>query len=103
MPTLSRSCELAGRRVIAPGRIEEFYSYGQQDASLHGDSDARSAFVVALQEDGDVVEVGRPLVTAFDEELPWEAVKPYFDCLFELAPNARPASAGDAYRLAEGQ
>ncbi|MBW8311259.1 MAG: hypothetical protein K0M64_04420 [Rhizobium sp.] len=99
-PSLSRSCELAGRRVVAPGRISEFYSYGQQDAALHGGSDARSALAVSLQEEGDIVEVGRPLVTAFDSKAPWETVKPYFECLFELAPDARPASAADAYRLA---
>ena len=97
---ISRTCELGNRRVIAPGRILEFYSYGKQDADRHGDSDARSAFVVSLQEDGDVVEVGRPLVAAFDRRDSWETVQPYFHCLYELAPNARPSSAGAAYRIA---
>jgi hypothetical protein len=96
----SRSCELGNRRVIAPGRIVEFYSYGKQDAVRHGDSDARSAFMVSLQEEGDVVEVGRPLVGAFDDQAPWESVKPYFDCLYLLSPEAKPASAGSAYQMA---
>lgn len=92
-------CSLGDTSIIAPGAIVEFYSYGKQDSDLHAQSDSRGAFATGLQEDGDVVEVGRILVEAVEAKRSWEDVKPFVDCVFRLSPNARPASSGASYSI----
>ena len=97
----SQRCELGRIRVTAPGPVVEFYSYARQDEGRHGESDGRAAFIEAIQEPGDVVDLGRPLVDAFYAEAPWEEVRPYVECIYRLAPDARDSSPGAAYvRLA---
>lgn len=90
-----RECNLAGGTVPAPGAILEFHSYSGQDHGLHAAADSRAAFMRRFQEEGNVVEVGRLLVRARRQELPWDTVKPYFECIFTLERPDAPATAGD--------
>jgi hypothetical protein len=83
-------CAGPGFGVTAPGGILEFHAYNHQDHASHAEADSRSAFVVRLQEPGDVVEVGRALVQARKRRLPWAEMQPFFDCVLTLQrPDAR--------------
>jgi hypothetical protein len=44
-----------------------------------------------------VVDVGRALNEYFVGRAPWTEVKPYVECVFPLAKEVRPASAGAKY------
>ena len=90
-----RQCTLAGSSVSAPGNVLEFHSYNGQDHGLHADADSRVAFMRGFQEEGNVVDVARLLVRARAQKLEWEAVAPYFDCIFTLPRPEAPATAGD--------
>lgn len=96
-PLQSRTCSIGDFRVIAPGLINEFHAYNSQDHALHAESDSKMALVRHLQEDGDVVEVGRLLLKAYRDGKRWAAITPYFECIYELEANARPSSPGEQY------
>lgn len=96
-PAQSRTCSIGEFRVVAPGLINEFHAYNLQDHALHAEADTKAALVSHLQEDGDVVEVGRLLLKAYREATPWEQVAPFFDCIYELGESARPSSAGEQF------
>jgi hypothetical protein len=94
----SRTCTLAGNTYPAPGLIREFHAYNRQDHKLHGDSDSNGALKAHLQDTANVVDIGRVLLSAYEARRPWSEVAPYVECIYALAPNARDASPGDAYR-----
>lgn len=96
----SRRCDFGGRQLPAPGEIVEFHSYVHQDHSLHAASDSRGAFQEHLQDEPDVVEIGRALLTAYEAGTAWPDVQPYFSCIYALNANARSSSPGEQYRLA---
>ena len=93
-------CQLNGENHRAPGRIREFHAYGKQDHAAHAAADSMEAKDRQLQRAPDVVDVGRPLVEAFDARRPWSEVEPYFACVFALAPDAKASSAGEAFTAA---
>lgn len=96
----NRLCALGSVSVDSPGRIRSFHSYKRQDHKLHGEADTRRAFMAALQQAGDVVEVGRPLRRAKERNASWEEVRPYLECVFGLVDPSAPAGPGD-YKLSE--
>lgn len=84
---------------LKAGEISEFHSYGGQDTSLHAHADSAAAFDYArASSQGGVVEVGRNIVAMMDQKLSWNEVKPYFECIFVLTPNATYSSAGDSFK-----
>ena len=96
-PGLMDKCSLGKESVKAPGRILEFHSYARQDHDAHARADSPAAKDRHLQTSPDVVDIGKPLVTAFDDRLPWAQVEPYLQCVFALSSRARPASPGSAF------
>jgi hypothetical protein len=102
-PVRSERCVIGQDTVRAPGHIVEFHSYGRQDHDAHAASDGMEAKDRHLQEQPDVVDLGRLLVEAYDARLSWPQVEPYFHCVFRLAEQARPSSAGSAYMLTSSQ
>jgi hypothetical protein len=80
-----------------PPRILEFHSYAHQDEKKHKEQDARDAFERKLSSPMNVVAVGKPLVNFLDEGAKWEAVRPYFACVFTLIEPSTPASAGKQF------
>ena len=83
----------------APGPIVEFHSYPHQDARKHGRADqpdALQAHVSAIQPN--VIDVVRTLAAMWRARTPWDEARPYLECVFALAPDARPSSPGDDYR-----
>jgi len=95
-PTYQGTCPGPANAHLAPGLIEEFHSYSHQDSALHSQADVRAAFSVNLSSGKPTaVDVGRVLAELYARQADWNEVKPYMQCLFQLAPDARPASAGD--------
>lgn len=93
----TRKCAAAGISVEAPGAIQEFHAYNHQDHSAHAQADTRAAFLLRVQEPGDVVEVGRALLAARDRKLPWNEVLPLLDCALALHREDAPAIPGDRF------
>lgn len=90
----SRTCAIGDLSMRAPGLVREFHAYNQQDHKLHASADTRSAFEDHIQDEPDVVEIGRFLLRAYQSRRPWEDVAPFFECIYALSPNARRSSPG---------
>jgi hypothetical protein len=91
-PIFQQKC--GGSSDAAPGAIREFHVYGLQDSHRHGEYDKKTAVEAhLLQNEPDVVDVGRRLLAYRDEGATWDTVRPYVECVFRLE-NAQPASAG---------
>ncbi len=86
--------QCAASQHRAPGPIQEFHSYAQQDSAKHADADSRTAFV-NNRLTPDVVDVGRTLVALRNAKADWTEVGPYLECVYQLAPTVRNASAGN--------
>jgi hypothetical protein len=73
----------------------EFHSYANQDEHKHAEFDTRDAFEEeSLSDNPDVVHVGRPLREFYERQAGWDAVKPYFECVFAVAdPNTKALAA----------
>ena len=93
----SARCSAADISVEAPGAILAFHSYSQQDHEAHGEADSRAKFMADFQQPGNVVEVGRALVRARAQRLPWETMRPMFDCLLTLEKPTMPAGPGEGF------
>lgn len=93
----ARNCSIADDRVTAPGLVSEFHAYNMQDHSLHASADTRGSLEAHLQEDPDVVEIGRFLLRAKQAGRGWEEVAPFFECIYALSDTARIASPGDQF------
>jgi hypothetical protein len=98
-PVTGKVCSLLGQTVSAPGRIRQFHAYGTQDHDAHARADSIEAKDRHLLATPDVVDIGRPIVAAFDERATWDAVRPYFECVFELSERATPSSAGENFAI----
>ncbi len=61
-PAPGERCTLANDSVPAPGRVNEFHSYSLQDHDAHAHEDSREAKDRHLQNNPNVVALGRPLV-----------------------------------------
>ena len=82
----------------APGEIREFHSYPRQDAHKHGVADQPAALQAHEGGTGpNVIDVVSTLGILWRSQVPWDEARPYLECVFSLAPDARPASPGEAY------
>jgi hypothetical protein len=86
--------QCAGSQYRAPGPIQEFHSYTHQDSAKHADADSRMAFV-NNRLTPDVVDIGRTLVALRKANADWSKVGPYLECVYQLAPTVRKATAGN--------
>ena len=96
-PTPGATC--AGTGWPAPGQIREFHSYPKQDSHKHGGADKMAALERHLASTNpNVVDVVGALGILWRSRVPWSEARPYLECVFTLAPDARPSSPGDDYR-----
>lgn len=93
--TGTQRCSVGGITTRAPGFIVAFHAYNHQEHSQHADADSRASFMRHLQEQGDVVELGRALVEAREARMDWPTIQPMFDCMFTLLKPESPAGPGD--------
>jgi len=84
-----------------PGRILSFHSYAKQDKRKHADADKQNALSIHLAEkQPNVVDVGKVLRTYYEQKRPWEEVKQYLECVFQLADPAAKAGPGNLFGTA---
>jgi hypothetical protein len=93
----SATCSAGSFSVDAPGAVREFHAYNHQDHGAHGAADSKAAFMVAFQQPGNVVDVGRTLVRARQAGMTWSEVKPLFDCVMSLSNPDAPAGPGEDF------
>ncbi len=98
LPVAGKVCGDMAEQVKAPGKIAEFHSYRNQDPESHKSDDIREAFANHLVSTSpSVVDVGRKLAEYYDKQSDWNTVRPYMNCIFDLASTTSPSSAGDRY------
>lgn len=93
--TGTHRCTAGGITAKAPGAVVAFHAYNHQEHSQHAEADSRASFMKHLQEQGDVVELGRALVEAREAKMDWPTVQPMFDCMFTLLKPDAPAGPGE--------
>jgi hypothetical protein len=93
-PMPSRFCSIAGNNGEAPGLIREFHAYNNQNHDLHASADSRGALEEHLQEEPDVIDIGRHLLRAYRANRSWNEVAPFFECIYALSSDARNSSPG---------
>ncbi len=78
-----------------PGKILTFHSYINQDKRKHADADKQTALSIHLAEkEPNAVDVGKVLRAYYERKRPWDEVRQYLECVFELADPAAKAGAG---------
>lgn len=82
-------------QALAPGRIQQFYSYVHQKGRLHDRADTEQSLSIhAIQTEPSVVDVSRTLLRSWEQGQTWDEVEPYFKCLFALKDPNIPAGPG---------
>lgn len=93
--------QCTGIDTVQMPRIKEFHTYGSQDGTKHDHGDSRESMVAGSTEDlwPFAVLASRQLFAMrnSNNRLPWEQAKSYLQCLFDLAPEPNPASAGSEF------
>ncbi len=78
-----------------PGKILIFHSYTNQDKRKHADADKQNALSVHLAEkQPNAVDVGKVLKTYYEQKRPWDEVRQYLECVFELSDPKAKAGPG---------
>ena len=96
-PVYGQTCSVTDQNP-KPGVIREFHSYAKQDAGKHADYDSRKKFSMYMSAARpNVIEVGKVLKELYEGGNSWEAVKPYFECVFEIEDTSTKASPGPAF------
>ncbi len=82
------------------GSIMEFHSYVHQDSSKHAQDDVVApGGIEAMPEVQRAIHRCRAVLDLWKTASPWTLVRAHLEThVFALAPDARPASAGQAYR-----
>lgn len=86
-------------KVLRPGRIIEFHTYGAQDGSKHDSRDSRSAMTTIGERDRwpEVIEANQQLFLLYDSNASWDKARPFIECVFEVSRTHRPASPGEEF------
>ncbi len=72
-------------RFSRPGKVAQFYSYAQQDGSMHDDEDTfNSLGLQTLQTTPTVVDVSRDFITLWAEKASWDQASKLVDCVVDL-------------------
>ncbi len=81
-----------------PGQIRSFHVYTGQDSWAHGKAESDRLLASRMET---MTDVGRTLLGYYSRKAPWEELKAYLDCVYDLAdPDAR-AGPGSRYRKIE--
>jgi hypothetical protein len=91
-------CE-AAPELYKPGKVLSFHSYANQDKRKHADADKQSALSIHLAKDQpNAVDVGKTLKMYYELKKPWEEVKQYLECVFELEYPMAKAGPGQDFQ-----
>lgn len=99
---LGQECRQAkGKRN--PGWIRQFHVYILQDSSAHSTAETDQALAEKLEDDTSPVDVGRAIMEYYNRKAPWEELKDYLDCVYELADPNAPAGPGEDFKKRDGR
>ncbi len=89
------------QKYYAPGKVLSFHSYVRQDKKKHSGQDTQDALSANLAEvPPSAVDVGKALREFYESNRPWEEVKRYLDCVYELDDPAVQAGPGEDFEKA---
>lgn len=84
-----------------PGRIMSFHSFTRQEYKKHSAEDKDLAFREHIarneQTQSSIADVGRVLRAYYEQNRPWDEIKIYLDCVYDLADPNAPAGPGDGF------
>jgi len=81
-----------------PGIIRSFHSYAGQDKEKHKREDMQAALSANIaRTPPSAVDVGKTLKGYYESNTPWEEVKKYLDCVFELENTMAIAGPGNQF------
>jgi hypothetical protein len=84
--------------LARPARVVRFHEYSQQDGHAHDAEDARHALVRGNTSDWPgAVTASRELVRLNRTGAGWDEVRPILECIFALAPDAKPSGPGEKF------
>jgi len=78
----------------SPGVIKAFYAYNSQDERAHAVQDGIDKAQAQLSAAVTVVTVGQRIKRSLDGGDLWDAVRPYFECVYAVDKDAPPAGPG---------
>ena len=82
-----------------PGWIRGFHVYNLQDSSAHSEAENDRALAEKIYyPDTSMVDVGRAIMEHYNRQAPWEELRVYLDCIYDLADPNAPAGPGSDYR-----
>jgi len=78
-----------------PGTIRSFHVYDLQDSSAHSraETDRELAY-----RNYNLIDVGKTIMEYYSRKAPWEELKAYLDCVYDLADSNAPAGPGTDYQ-----
>jgi len=80
----------------APGKISMFLSYARQNSNKHAEMDVQDALTVDFSDmPPSSVDVGKALKAFYEKSSPWDEVKQYLECIFDLDDPTAQAGPGD--------
>ena len=82
-----------------PGWVRSFHVYTLQDSAAHSEaeSDRELAYKIYYFETN-IVDVGQTIMEYYSRKAPWEELKGYLDCVYDLADPNAPAGPGSNYQ-----
>ncbi len=82
-----------------PGWVRQFHVYTLQDSAAHSEAESDEEFAEKiLYPETNMVDVGRTVMEYYSRKAPWDELKAYMDCVYDLAEPNAPAGPGSDYR-----
>jgi len=83
------------QRQAQPGTIRSFHVYNLQDSLAHSraETDRELAY-----RNYDLIDVGKTIMEYYSRKAPWEELRAYLDCVYDLADPNAPAGPGKDYQ-----
>jgi hypothetical protein len=82
-----------------PGWVRQFHVYNLQDSNAHSEAETDQELAEKLYyPEISVVDVGQAIMEYYSRKAPWEALKIYLDCVYDLADPNAPAGPGSDYQ-----
>ena len=82
-----------------PGWVRSFHVYTLQDSAAHSEAESDRALAYQINYfETSVVDVGQTIMEYYSRKAPWEELKGYLDCVYDLADPNAPAGPGSDYQ-----
>lgn len=92
-PSREECKNVSGKRN--PGSVRSFRVYNLQNSTAHGKAESERELAHRID---NLVDVGRTIMEYYSRKAPWEELKAYLDCVYDLADPNAPAGPGANYQ-----